>query len=380
MAYFEIKEELTKGKVKYAVRVREKNKHAPIPSKSKKFDNRQHAESWAIKTKLELENACSTGYRKPKVLNNTNILFSNVQEQPLTSSSTLFEYMEVYMEHQKTIPNPISKTGLGSLNIVKQHDLAMVPINEITFEDLQTFCMERLISCSPSTIAVDISSIMRLIREVATLKGINISDQVVRQYYSQLKRDGLIADSNVRTRRLEKGELFGILKKFFSYDKKTKIKNNYPAIVLLSIYTTLRISELMALTWDCIDFNNKEINIKKGKNTKRGSNNVPRKVPMQAIAANLLQKIKPQHATGDMLIFNIKAKSFSSIFPRVINAIGIVDLQLRDLRREGVSILLEKGLSVEQVALFTGHRDYKMIQNIYNQMRSENILRNNGMV
>ncbi len=43
------------------------------------------------------------------------------------------------MEHQKTIPNPISKTGIGSLNIVKQHDLAMVPINEITFEDASLF-------------------------------------------------------------------------------------------------------------------------------------------------------------------------------------------------------------------------------------------------
>ena len=35
MAYFEIKEELTKGKVKYAVRVREKNKQALYPQSPK---------------------------------------------------------------------------------------------------------------------------------------------------------------------------------------------------------------------------------------------------------------------------------------------------------------------------------------------------------
>ncbi|MEZ9539496.1 hypothetical protein AB4160_15045, partial [Shewanella sp. 10N.286.51.B8] len=249
MAYFTIKEvELESGKTRHKVVVKEKNKDAPIASKSKTFDSLQEAEIWAEKTKVHLKNLCLTDTSTLRVLNTDMLIYCNHKVAALTSSCTLKRFVEAYLEYQITIDKPISDTAIGSLQIVREHDLATIPVNEITFEHLKTFCTDRLQSCEASTVRVDISNIMRVIRELAGMKKLNITDQVVKQHYPQLKRDGFIADSATRTRRLEEGEFIRILKGLFRYDKKTNIKNNYPAIFVLSIDTTLRISELMALT------------------------------------------------------------------------------------------------------------------------------------
>jgi len=40
---------------------------------------------------------------------------------------------------------------------------------------------------------------------------------------------------------------------------------------------------------------------------------------------------------------------------------GITDLHFHDLRHEAISRLFEKGLSIPEVALISGHRDYRML-------------------
>lgn len=41
---------------------------------------------------------------------------------------------------------------------------------------------------------------------------------------------------------------------------------------------------------------------------------------------------------------------------------GIVDLRFHDFRHEATSRLFEAGLSIEKVALVTGHKDWKMLK------------------
>ncbi|MGT2493162.1 tyrosine-type recombinase/integrase [Cupriavidus basilensis] len=68
------------------------------------------------------------------------------------------------------------------------------------------------------------------------------------------------------------------------------------------------------------------------------------------------------------------APTFSSLFPRACNALGIVDLRFHDLRHEGVSRLFEAGYSIEQVALISGHKDWKQLQR-YTQIKAKNLHR-----
>ncbi|NVK20703.1 MAG: tyrosine-type recombinase/integrase [Methylocystaceae bacterium] len=48
------------------------------------------------------------------------------------------------------------------------------------------------------------------------------------------------------------------------------------------------------------------------------------------------------------------------------------DLRFHDLRHEGISRLFEKGSSVPEVALVSGHRDFRMLAR-YTHIKAENI-------
>ena len=51
----------------------------------------------------------------------------------------------------------------------------------------------------------------------------------------------------------------------------------------------------------------------------------------------------------------------------------ITDLHFHDLRHEAISRFFEKGLSVPEVALISGHRDYRMLFR-YTHLRAEDIV------
>jgi len=51
---------------------------------------------------------------------------------------------------------------------------------------------------------------------------------------------------------------------------------------------------------------------------------------------------------------------------------GIDDLHFHDLRHEAISRLFEKGLSIPEVALISGHRDVRMLFR-YTHLRAEDI-------
>ena len=53
---------------------------------------------------------------------------------------------------------------------------------------------------------------------------------------------------------------------------------------------------------------------------------------------------------------------------------GIEDLHFHDLRHEAISRFFEKGLSVPEVALISGHRDLRMLLR-YTHPMSEGILK-----
>jgi integrase len=65
-----------------------------------------------------------------------------------------------------------------------------------------------------------------------------------------------------------------------------------------------------------------------------------------------------------------------SIRPRCrMYAHGIDNLKFHDLRHGGVSRLFEQGYSIEQVALVSGHRDWKMLAR-YTQIKAKDLHRN----
>src|SRR5262245_37190476 len=71
-------------------------------------------------------------------------------------------------------------------------------------------------------------------------------------------------------------------------------------------------------------------------------------------------------------IFPYNSRSLGTAFRRACKKLGIQDLHFHDLRHEARSRLFEAGLSIEQVALVTGHKDWKMLKR-YANLRPEGL-------
>jgi len=69
-------------------------------------------------------------------------------------------------------------------------------------------------------------------------------------------------------------------------------------------------------------------------------------------------------------IFPYNSRSVGTAFRRQCRELGIKDLHFHDLRHEGTSRLFEAGFSIEQVALVTGHKDWKMLRR-YTHLKPE---------
>lgn len=75
------------------------------------------------------------------------------------------------------------------------------------------------------------------------------------------------------------------------------------------------------------------------------------------------------------LIFPVNGHSWSSIFPRACQALGIKDLRLYDLRHEAISRLVEAGKhSIPEMMLVSGHKDPKQLMR-YTQLKAKDLHR-----
>lgn len=69
-------------------------------------------------------------------------------------------------------------------------------------------------------------------------------------------------------------------------------------------------------------------------------------------------------------IFPYNSRSVGTAFRRQCRELGIKDFHFHDLRHEATSRLFEAGFSIEQVALVTGHKDWKMLRR-YTHLKPE---------
>lgn len=189
------------------------------------------------------------------------------------------------------------------------------------------------------------------------------------------------------------------IKKILKYSQDEWI---YPAI-LLDVYTGLRRSELLALTWDDVDFSGKIITINKGftiqADRKTSVTNYDfgppktleseREVPINDEVINELKKRKLRQSEIALsidvdkynprnLVFAQKdgrattPSSFSTSFKRIMKSAGLTDDDLKGglhrLRHSFVTTALRNGAKIENVASVMGHSDTKTTLSVYREI------------
>ena len=135
------------------------------------------------------------------------------------------------------------------------------------------------------------------------------------------------------------------------------------SLIAFAIETGMRRSELLALTWADVDLDSRIAIVRNSKNGE--SREVPLSVRAIQIASSLWQnrgnngKLK---ADDGIRVFAVSASAVRSAFERVRTRAGARDLRFHDLRREGVTRLIERGLNLIEASSVSGHRDLRMLK------------------
>jgi integrase len=141
------------------------------------------------------------------------------------------------------------------------------------------------------------------------------------------------------------------------------LKPHLRAAIKFAIETGMRRGEILNIQWQHIDRLARTLAVPI---TKTGH---PRVIPLSPEALGILDA---QREANEPRPFPLTSIAFALAWKRLINRTGIHDLHFHDLRHEAISRFFEMGLSVPEVALISGHKDYRMLAR-YTHLRAEDV-------
>jgi integrase len=132
-------------------------------------------------------------------------------------------------------------------------------------------------------------------------------------------------------------------------------------IILLAVATGMRRGEILSLRWDHIACDKHSFPIP---HTKNGHT---RTLPLTSDAVEVIDRVTRTGGSG----VPMTANAFRLAWDRVRARAGLADLHFHDLRHEAISRFFERGLTVPEVALISGHRDARMLFRYTHPLRAE---------
>jgi len=138
-------------------------------------------------------------------------------------------------------------------------------------------------------------------------------------------------------------------------------------LALLALETAMRRGELLNARWKHVDWSTSTLLIPVTKNGE------PRTIPLSTEAKNVLAGLAVDW-WDEAPIFPLSAEAVSLGWRRLTKRAGVVDLNFHDLRHEAISRFFERGLSIPEVALISGHKDPRMLFR-YTHLRAADVAR-----
>lgn len=254
--------------------------------------------------------------------------------------------------------------GRTAANVLKHLRAGMGHLNLETLTAVAVVDYVVMRGYGPSTAAVEMAVLGRVLRVARSVWKMPVRPEIMTDARDALKLSGRVKKSRGRTRRPTADEIERLCDYF---DTRSTLPMR--DIIGFAVATAMRAGEITRLRWADLDADKGTITIRDRKDPKAKIGN-HQTVPLLPDALAIVAR-QPQ--SGD-LIFPFNENTFSSIFPRACQALGIEDLRFHDLRHEGASRLFEKGYQIHEVAMFTGHADWSMLKR-YTQLRAEDLRR-----
>jgi integrase len=295
---------------KYQVQIRRSGTR-PV---SRSFLNLKDAQAWARHMEVQADRRDLPA--DPKVL------------QRITLGELVERYRDTVSVRKRTRENE-----QAILNAFLRHPLCRRAVSEITQADFASYRDDRLRIIRPSSLKRELVPLHNLYEISREEWGLPIRVNPL----SKLK----IANADQkRERRLRPHEQQVLMAEVLSCRNKL-----IAPLIEFALATAMRRGEILAMRWDHVDKPTRTLLIPK---TKNGHS---RTIPLSRDAIGIIDSLQRHHDR----LFPLSGNAVNLSWQRLTRRAGLHDLHFHDLRHEAISRLFEKGLTVPEVALVSGH-------------------------
>jgi len=240
-----------------------------------------------------------------------------------------------------------------TLNAFLRHPLAQVALSDVTAGMVSAYCTERLRSVKPGTLNRELD----ILRHTFAMARRSWDVPLVNNVFADVTRPKGAVPRERRLRGDERGRLQAAC---------AQCRNRHISyLVDLAVETAMRRGELLNARWADVAFETRTMRIPVTKN------GYARTIPLSGTALALLRDLRGLGSPSERLL-PITENTAKMAWKRVVRRAGLTDLRFHDLRHEAISRFFEKGLSVPEVALISGHRDPRMLFR-YTHPRAEDV-------
>jgi len=322
-----------------SVRKRGKNWHVQIRRKGLKpitrtFPTKGAASAWARKTEYELDIAqCPDDISAL-----TRITLGDLIER----------YRDTVTPSKRSVRQETSR-----MNFLLRQEISSLTLDRLTTGVFARFRDERLKQVGPQMVLHDLHTLSVVLRTAKMDWDVPLTHVPVDAIRKPRMPPG-------RDRRLREGE--------FERLKEAALSGHSPYIwnvIEFAIETAMRKGEIRGLEWQHIYWKDRIAHLSETKN------GLPRDVPLSLKAVSILEDQKRQNLPRP---FPYSDRAVYHSWQTATTAAGIVDFHFHDLRHEAISRFFEKGLSVPEVAVISGHKDFRMLAR-YTHLTAENLVK-----
>ena len=295
---------------RWEVRVRRNG----YPTQTKTFTHKSSAQTWAREAELALEQGRLTC-------------------RPQRPSMTLEEAVERYLAEVSVHHKGHDVEQYRLVKLLERLGRTRL-LAAITSKDIAALKTDRLQRVSSGAVRRELNLLSSLFETAKNEWGaINIGNPV-----RAVKRP---RDSAARDRRLTPAERHQLLS-----TAATAANNQLHLAIMIALETAMRQGEILNLRWDDVDVDRGVISIRDAKN---GHNR--QVVISNRLTAHLATVIRINEA-----LFSVTASGLQQAFRKLTRQLQMHDLRFHDLRHEAISTFFERGLTVPEVQLMSGHQ------------------------
>ena len=325
----------------YLAQVRIKKGGVVVFSESKTFPSEDLAESWSKRLEKEIKERGVPA----------------VARRNITVSDLILTHLKYLKELR-----PIGRSAIHTYEYMAT-EFYSVKLEDLTSAKIHQFAARRRAEgVTPATILSNLSALSASFNAASHAHGIPIDPAPVNDAIKQLKDMGVAGRSREVIRLMEPDEEEALMAEFVRHNRHHQTTIDMTKLFPFAVAFPRRAGELTRIRWEDVDRKKRTVLIRDVKHPRKKMGN-HQLVPILGKAWEILESLP----ILDERIFPHDTNSTIAVFERARNRIALTgmpkikDLRFHDLRHLGITKLFQLGLSIQEVSVVSGHKNWAQL-------------------